>query len=404
MALLLKIAFLCFFIPWMAIPLVAVTTPRDVRQALEDVSTFRSDGRDPSVFVPVFAEKLQLLRRRARDFAFGSVIDAARGAREREDLLARARQRTKRAGIPLNAESAWLPERFTPSVNIEYFVLPDWPDWIGARVMVGIPCGDDISLYLWKLSGSPDSEMLQPELVLARESPLASLANSTGTLHFAVNVPTEGRAAELATIETGVSCNSQWRKAALNIVRGTEQPFRQEKLFAHQELAFLGADPHPTVDRVDTGFRFRFLSHFWLDPQQPSRPREFEVRISNDQTEIAAPREEDPTLFLDQWLASPWTVSRTWTTGQHQSSLRAWHEHLSPDAKNGIPVELAEQGACKGDATVFFVHLLAERGNDVQHIYGILRRQSSGFRLEHISSELPAVCGNTGANPLRQGN
>lgn len=390
-------------------PLVAVTTPADVRKALDEVASYRGESEAPGAFSPALAERLQMLRRRARDFAFGSVMEAARKARERNALIATARQRTRRAGLPLKSNSAWLPDQFAPSVRIQFFPMPEAPSWMGARVHVGIPCGEDVSLYLWKLTDDQESGGLVPELTLARESPLTDLATSTGALHFAATLDGEDGTPQLATFETGVWCNSQWRKALLQVVRGSDHPYRPERLFTHHELAFLADDQEPAVERTETGFRFRYRGQFWIDPQQHNREKQLEVRIQGDRAEMAPPREDDPALFLDQWLSQPWTRSREWTTGRNLAALRAWHHSLSPDSDAGFTPELLGQGGCATDPKTFFVHLHTDQPEAGQpaagkDLYGILRRQEGGFRVEHITAELPASCGAGISTAPRQGN
>lgn len=376
----------------LGLSLPGVTTPHDVRRALEEVASYQGAPEDLNTFSSPLAEKLQMLRKRARDFAFGSVAAASQSARERQGLIARARQRTKQAGLPYQARAAWMGDQFSPFVRIEYFPVPDTPDWMGARVHVGIPCGEDVSLYFWRLAEQEDSALLAPELVFARESPLTDLAGSTGSLDYALQSTEKGFAPELATIETGVWCNSQWRKAILSIVRVTNQAYRQEKLFQYQELAFVGADPSPSVERQASGYRFRYLAHFWLDPRQDSRIKELDVRVSGERAEILAPRDEDPALFLDHWIAAPWTASKSWTTGQNQESLRSWHDTLSPENRTGTLAELRGRGGCLGDPSAYYVHLQTAPGAGRQDVYGILRRREDGFRLEDIRPQLPAGC------------
>ncbi|MCW5965209.1 MAG: hypothetical protein KIT83_14320 [Bryobacterales bacterium] len=404
-----KLVWIILILLSMVAPLAAVTTPADVRKALDNVASYRGESEAPGAFSPVLAERLQLLRRRARDFAFGSVAEAARTARERDDLIAKARQRTRRAGMPLKSKSAWLPDQFSPSVRIQFFPIPETPSWIGARVYVGIPCGEDVSLYLWKLSGDQESNGLAPELTLARESPLTDLATSTGTLHFAAKLDGDEGAPQLATFETGVWCNSQWRKALVQVVRGSDHPYRPERLFTHHELAFLAGEQEAAVERTETGFLFRYRGQFWLDPQQHSRPKQLEVRIQGDRAHILPPREDDPVLFLDQWLSQPWTRSREWTTGRNLVALRAWHDTLSPDSDARLTTELLGQGGCVADPKTYFVHLHTDHpvaGQPVagKDVYGILRLQEDGLRVEHITAELPANCGVTASPAPRQVN
>ncbi len=392
-----KLACVILSLLFLVAPLRAVTTPEDVRKALDSVASYQTQGEEHGAFSPELAARLQLLRRRARDFAFGSVLDAARHTRDGASLLTKARQRTLQAGIPLRGKAAWMTDQFSPSVRIQYFPVQDANSWVGARVHVGIPCGEDVSLYLWKLDDDEESGRLVPELTFARESPLTDLATSTGTLHVATRLDSPDGVPQLATIETGVWCNSQWRKALLQVVRGSDHPYRPERIFTHDELAFVGADNAPTVERTASGFRFHYLSQYWLDPRQHSRVKRIDLRIEGGHAEIMAPLDENPALFLDHWLTEPWTTSRAWTTGENLNALRTWHDSLSPNSPSRVAAELLGQGGCQGDPTTFFVQLHTEkpdRGQTAtgQNVYGILKRQADGFRVQRIASELPSGC------------
>ncbi len=382
------------------LPAYCVTTASDVRKALDGVASYRQQEPMATSFSPEFAERLQLLRRRARDFAFGSVVEAARNASGRDGVLELARRRTLRAGLPLRADAEWMAEQFTPSVRIQYFPLAESSAWIGARIHVGIPCGEDISLYLWKLNDSDDGSGVAPELVFARESSLTDLAGSMGSLHMAMTVDPASGKPQLATIETGVWCNSQWRKALLQVMRRGDHPYRGERLFTHSEMAFLGAETPPEVAVTEGGFRFQFQGQFWLDPSQPSRPKRVDIQVSGDRAEMLVPRDEDPASFLDQWLSQPWSRSRAWTTGHNLNALRSWHDSLSPESPDPVRLEVVNHGGCGGDPQMYFVHLHAALpasalSSGAQEVYGILRRQERGFRVDDIAPKLPAGCAAT---------
>lgn len=298
----------------------------------------------------------------------------------------------------MTARPQWQPEQFTASVGIEYFPLQEDPGWFGARVVVGIPCGEDISLFLWQVQTDRESDSLEPQLLLARESPLTDLSSSTGKLSIAT-ARAEDNALELATVETGVWCNSQWRKASMNVLRSTDHAYRPARLFHYQELAFLGGEPQPRVERRDRGYHFEYLTHYWLNPSQHSRLRELEVRIEGNRAEMLIPRSEDPALFFDQWLATPWDASRSWTTGLHLSALRNWHETHSPVASARLTTELGGGGGCRHDPLTVWVRLHTEAQPGVSsELFGILRRLPDGFRVDRITEELPEGCPAASAN------
>jgi hypothetical protein len=384
------------------LPAYCVTTASDVRKALERVASYQQAEPLGAGFSPEFADRLQQLRRRARDFAFGSVLEAARTSKGREAVLMLARRRALRAGLPLRAESAWMEEQFSPSVRIQYFPLPESSEWMGARVHVGIPCGEDVSLYLWKLSVAETGDGLSPELVFARESPLVDLPGSTGELRLAMAVDAANGKPQLATMEAGVWCSSQWRKALLQVLRQGEHPYRAEKMFSHSEMVFLAQAPEPAVERITAGFRFSFHGQSWIDWRQPSRLKRLDVQVDGDRTELLAPQDDDPAAFLEHWLVQPWVRSRALSSGSNLPALRTWHEALSPESTKAVRLELVSHGGCGADGHLSFVHLQSaapgEPSSTTQDVYGILRRHEQGFRVDEITMKLPPSCLAQGRN------
>lgn len=415
-----KLWVLIFTLVLGAFPLCAVTTSTDVRKALDQVASHAMSRmatrgslsgaeyaallNDPSVY-----GDLRNLRTKTRDYAIGSVLEATRSSNNRKQVLTKARSRVRKAGFPLRRNMNDAVESFEPFARIDFFPVDSPPltadatasttgSWIGARVSIGIPCGSDVSLYLWELqpSGTEDAPV-NATLRYAREGALSRSGEGVDRQEFAIRWPEDGGAPEIASIETGAWCSSLWRTATMSVLRSGEHPYRPERLFQHQEPAFLDEGVLPTVARTAQGFRFRFLTHYWLNPNRPRRLKDLDVQVQSDRASITAPASEDPLLFLDQWVSTPWQESRTWTTGEHENALRTWHESLSPEAATKLEASVVARGNCGRDTNTVWVQLQTQPGSGLSAqqnngIFGILKWQAGGFRVERIVEQLPSGC------------
>jgi hypothetical protein len=395
--------------------LLAVTTAGDVREALHQAASYKPQGAADPTTDPQLFEYLRILRAKTRDFAIGSIVDAARKAGTPGQLLDRARARVRQAGLPMREDPAAFGDLFAPSAEVEFFHVDGLPpEWIGARVQIGVPCGFDLSLFLWRLNPVEGEQAFTPELRFARESALTGMAEGVATQDYAVRQNTDSQDIEVASIDTGSWCSSYWRTATMVVARSSSHPYRPDRLFQHQEPVYLGDDLSPSVSASDSGFQFRFLTRYWLDVNRNYRLKELDVEVSHARASVRAPRAEDPALFLDQWVATPWRDSRSWTTGSYEHALRGWHETLSPDGADRLVTKVVNWGDCQPETHTAWVHLHAlspVHGLDVHEaaghgaakgssdFYGVLRRDPDGFRVHQIVDKLPANCPVSAARP-----
>jgi hypothetical protein len=384
------------------LPLCAVTTAKDVQRALE-----RATAATPGEVAPLAAQRdlsdlfvrLRELRSKARDFAIGSVIVAAARARNPEALLAEAQRRVDQAGLSRaaadeNTVATEVGSRpFVPSVDIHFSAVADHPSWIAAHVRTAVPCGEDVSLLLWTLPEAENTGKLLPKLEFARESAFEDLSSSSGLADYSIAPSGIEGTYHVALIETGIWCNSQWKRTVLSVLRTDQQPFRPARLFRQDDLAFLAGEPSPGITAGDSGFLFEYAGHYWLNPLHHSRRIAVQVQIDGDRAMALPPTADDPIEFLDQWLASPWDASRSWTTGRHQDALQAWHQNLSPADRSRTVAEAAGNGGCQHDPHTLWVRLvtLPEEPGKAE-VFGLLRRQTSGYRLDQFVEKLPAGC------------
>jgi hypothetical protein len=393
-----------------ALPLCAVTTAQDVQRALENAK-----AATPKELAPLLAKRdlgemfgrLRTLRSAARDFAIASMIVAGEQPGTRKELLEEATGAMGRAGLsPVEQGGlAVAPgeelQPFVPWVTVRFFAVSGQPEWLAAEVVTGVPCGRDVSLLLWRLKDEWAQGRFRPELTFARESAFEDLASSSDLVAFSVAPAKASPGNHVAFVESAVWCNSQWKRATFSVYRPDGNPFRPHRLFRQEDLAFFGGEFGAAVLPEPEGFRFEYAGHYWLNPLHHSRRVQLQVRIDGERAWALPPASADPIEFLDQWLASPWDASRLWTTGRHQHALRTWHQALSPAERSRTMAEVAGKGGCQHDPETHWVRLTpTPRQQGQGDVFGLLRKQTDGFRLDQFVEELPPGCPARAGSPV----
>lgn len=376
----------------------AVTTPRDLRAALQDLASLsvKEGPRNPASTKVL--EQTVRLRHRLRDYGMGSVIDAARRASTLDDVLPLSQQRLREAEFPLRPDGSTGGE-VQPEARVEVFAIPASPQWIGLKTTVALACGSDHALYYLHLL-----PMLQggfeAALAFAKENPLESVADLSGVFAAVSALTPQGDTLRVATIESAGGCSSLWRPVKMRVFQTDEHPYRPLKLFEKERLAFLGEDPAPQASLSPEGFVFEYRTLYWLDPERHSRKETVRLAQEEQGVRLLPPALGDPMAFVDEWASTPWPEAQRWVSGNRLSSIRKWHEELAGSRDSRLRTTLVDSGECPQGREVW-VHLKA--GEDLERmrsVYGLLRMAADGYRVEQFISELPQGC-RSAAAPAR---
>lgn len=388
------LAFLLFFAG--AAP--AVTTPRDLRAALQELADLRvkeGSGNPPSRDV---LDQTVRLRHRLRDYGIGSVVDSARRASTLADALSRSQQRLREVEFPLLPAGKAAAEAI-PEARAELFAVPGAPEWLGLKTTVSLACGGDHALYFLRLLATPDGAF-EATLAFAKENPLESVADLTGVFAAVSALAPQGAQLRVATIESVGGCTSLWRPVKMRVFQTDEHPYRPLRLFEKERLAFLGEAPTPQASLSPDGFLFEYRTLYRLDAGRHSR-KEI-VRLVQEEQGVGRlpPLSDDPLAFIDEWVTTSWPEAQRWVTGSRLASVRKWHEELAGSGEPRLRTSVVGSGECPQTHEAW-VHLKAGEDFDrMRSIYGLLRSGTDGYRVEQFVNDLPQGC-RSGPTPAR---
>ena len=368
----------------------AVTTPRDLRFALQELADLRAkDGpRNPPSREAL--DQTVRLRHRLRDFGIGSVLDAARHATALQEILPRSQHRLREAGFPLQPEGNANADAM-PAARVELFALPNAPEWLGLKTAISLACGGDHALYFLHLAAAPDGGF-EAALAFAKENPLESVADLSDVFEIASTLAPDGAQLRVATIESAGGCTSLWRPVKMRVYQTDEHPYRPLRLFEKERLAFLGEAPAPQAALSPDGFVFEYRTLYWLDTGRHSRKEIVRLVQEEQGVDRLPPASEDPLAFVDEWVSTSWPEAQRWVSGNRRAGVRKWHEELAGSRERRLRTAVVGYGECvhKQEA---WVHLKAgENVERMRSIYGLLRSGSEGYRVEQFLAELPKGC------------
>lgn len=394
------LALACLFFV-LALPAFAVTTPRDLRSALEELAEIAGKETPENPISKDYAERAIRLRHRLRDYAIGSVVDATRRAGRIDDILPYVRQRIKEAEPPLRQSDTGAGTEPTPAARMEVFSPDSAPEWIGVKTEVSLLCGRDIALYFLRVRPTSDGA-LESTLAFAKEGPLESVADLASHFSATAHRAPTGDVLRIATIEAAGGCSSLWKPVRMRVYQSDEHPYRPLRLFERERLAFLGDAAAPQVNRSPEGLAFEYRTLYWLDPERHSRPEVLRLAEEEQGVRILPPQPRNPLDFVDEWVSTPWPEAQRWANASRLSNVRKWHEDLAGARDARLRTTLVESGECAGRQEVW-VHLKAgEEWNRMRSIYGLLRVGASGYRVEQFASDLPPACQARSAPPSQR--
>lgn len=383
------LALALFFL--LAMAASAVTTTRDLRSALDELAEITSKVPPGSPISGEYSDRTVRLRHRLRDYAIGSIVDAARRTALVQEVLPLARQRIKEAEPSLRQADRSAGSDPAPSARLELFAAKDAPDWIGIRTEVGLPCGYDVAIYLLRLSARPDGT-LESTLAFAKENVLDYVEDLTRHFEVIAHRAPAGEALRVATIETAGGCTSHWKPVRMRVYQSDEHPYRPLRLFERERMAFLGESHSPRVSRSPEGLAFEYRTLFWLDPDRHNRPEMVRLAEEEQGVRLLPPQPQDPLAFVDEWVSTPWPDAQRWTSSGKLANVRKWHEDLARAGDSRLRTAVVDFGECSGRQEVW-VHLKAgEEWNQMRSVYGLLRVGPNGYRVEQFATELPSAC------------
>ena len=134
-------------------------------------------------------------------------------------------------------------------------------DVIAVTTTVGICCGEDTSLYLFKYENEEWRLWLADE-----KNDYDRIDSAHGLFEFGLSWPDENKHYFVVTASVNPWCTSNWQSITYRVLRPGPAPYEPRVLLSRKETIYLGAgDPPYRLEVDDTSFTLRFYGDKYED-------------------------------------------------------------------------------------------------------------------------------------------
>lgn len=204
--------------------------------------------------------------------------------------------------------------------------LPHHPDMAAGITTIGLCCGQDTSLYIFKKSGQ------KWELIMAWEADdYDEVSGAHGYFRYAVSLHSDMSRFFVVTSDVNPWCISNWQSIHYYVLRVGKTPYQPEILLQKSETVYLGNDNSGDITILPNGFKIRFDAYQGLDVGVLVRRHIAAYRIDGNNVRRVPPLAEEPEGFLDEWFDLPWAEAVQWIEASELSDLQKWHERFKTE-------------------------------------------------------------------------
>lgn len=202
------------------------------------------------------------------------------------------------------------------------------PDLLIATTTIGIMCGGDDSLYVYRQNGA------RWDLILASEqNDYEKISSAQFGLQYAVSPPDKNNEFFLAFVHTTAWCTSNWQGLQYKAIKPTSDPNSPEVLYSGADGAYLGVDDPYKISATADTFTLQYVNSS-LDSGLLTRPYMMKFKVEPNGVKRIAPIAMRAQDFLEEWLKAPWSQASAWTSPAAPSDIQSWHELLNKSLEN----------------------------------------------------------------------
>ena len=234
----------------------------DLRLVAETVDSLRrihSDSRDYAI-PPAARPLLTVLKHRLRDL-ISDLLRVQGSEASPQQLQAKVIVDLRRSGVIVSEPACVTHDQNYVDTGYGYGDIYDIAikrphyglDLIAVTTTIGVCCGEDTSLYLFKY------EDKNWKLILASEANDYELVSGAqGTFQFGVSWPDESGSVFVVTTSVNPWCSSNWQAITYRVVRPGAAAYESSVQLSRKQTIWLGDDPPYRLDVRDNGFTLSF--------------------------------------------------------------------------------------------------------------------------------------------------
>ncbi|HEX8375449.1 MAG TPA: hypothetical protein VF606_09755, partial [Geminicoccaceae bacterium] len=277
------------------------------------------------------------------------------------------------------------PDRHGGTLTYEVSRVKAHPDMLAVVTTVGIKCGSDSMLMLYRRTRTG-----WEELIVRRADPYGEVRGGWQDLRFDVSPADAQGRWFVATVSTTPWCSSSWQGLRYALARPAEDPARPKVFLDEKTVTWLGAEEELQVRAEEDAFELRHVAGS-IDPAVHNRRHVRRYSVSGEAARRVPPVADSARDFVDEWIVSPWAEAKAWSAADPR--LAALHAQLNT-GRFELLGEFASIRACRKGMTQ--VEIGSEKGPGW---YFLVRdRRDSPWWMERAGRKADPGC--TGPNSL----
>lgn len=262
---------------------------------------------------------------------------------------------------------------------------------------LGIPCGEDQSVYVATLKGA------HWRLRLADESrDYATIDGAQEGTQFALMSGASPKSWSLVTAGYRPMCSSPWRSARVRVLRPTADPDHPVVEMKDARTLYTGVD-HPIDLKVYPGrFEMTAAGENRINPEDAYQTFVYSFRRAKAGWRRVQPVALTADGFVDEWIFSPWLLAQEWIEKEALARLRFWHEklqRLDVKGEDGYEVgtEITALQACDARETLWQVGMAIDdpKRRLPEDLTFVVRKDGEKFLLQGVYLDPPSGCPST---------
>lgn len=282
---------------------------------------------DPTSVPPAAGRRIEAAKDRLLDFV-RTMMACAPTSVEPAVLAAAMDQRGGAPDPPPGDPGSPPPDRHGTAVAYEVSRVDSDPDMLAVVVTLGIKCGSDSMLTLYRRT-RPGWR----ELMVRRAEPYSEVRGGWQDLRFAVSPADSAGNWFVATVSTTPWCTSAWQGLPYELARPGPSPDRPIVFFRGRNTVYLGNESDLTLEAERDAFEIRHDGSS-LDSEILVRRHVRRYAVTGGSVRRIQPVAESARDFADEWIDSPWAEAKQWSgsdpalAAAHSAIRAARHETL----------------------------------------------------------------------------
>jgi hypothetical protein len=261
------------------------------------------------------------------------------------------------------------------------------PRLVSITADFSIECGGDTVLLVFSPQDGSWSEVLHWQT-----KPYTTVAGGTMAFDYGIS-PVDESGGWYAVVHTIAPwCSSTWSSIRYEVLRPTADALKPRVLMSNSDYMWWGNEDYGKVTVGRNEFDLRFHSSS-IDAGVHNRVFIRHYSVMGDTVRRTQPVAVSPRDFVDEWIVSPWSVAREWSSKVSLSELQQahvkWYRHEK--ATNRL-LEFCSAHKCPGDS--YQVEVCEETGKNfnVSHSNYFEVARSGTYTMTRVSSVANPRC------------